>query len=340
MRINGIYSVLLLLVLSGNSHCIFADTKRLCVFDLLGANGPIYAQMTDYKIAALSWGVDFQLKPYVNEKKAAADFKSGVCDAVSFTGTQSRQFNIFSGSLDAMGGIPSYQHLKTIINSIGSEQASSLMINDSYEVVGIIPMGAVYLFVNNRALVNDYHAEQNALGHIRVAVMDTDPAQLELVRLIGATTVRSSISEMYKKFNSGFVNVTYGPAVVYEAMELYKGMQNNGGVVRFPVAQLTLQIMIHKAKFPEGYGQKSRQYTLAEFDKAVQLAKSYEDRIAPEWWINISEAEQTHYHELYRKVRLSLRNKGIYDGRMLKLMSRVRCKKKPELLECTAEDRE
>ncbi|SMG66409.1 [weak similarity to] RND type efflux pump involved in aminoglycoside resistance [methanotrophic bacterial endosymbiont of Bathymodiolus sp.] len=57
---------------------------------LLGANGPIYAQMKDYKIAALGWGVDLRLRPYISEVKAATDFKAGLCDAVSFTGIQSR----------------------------------------------------------------------------------------------------------------------------------------------------------------------------------------------------------------------------------------------------------
>ncbi|NOR71948.1 MAG: hypothetical protein GQ532_20065, partial [Methylomarinum sp.] len=154
--IGRVYSLLLAIVLTGGSYSVTAETKRLCVFDLLGANGPIYAQMTDYKIAAMAWGVDFQLRPYVNETLAAADFKSGDCDAVSFTGIQSRQFNIFSGSLDAMGALPSYDHLKIIITSISSEQAIPLMVNEPYEVVGIIPMGAAYLFVNDRSLVKDY----------------------------------------------------------------------------------------------------------------------------------------------------------------------------------------
>jgi len=334
------YRLLLAFVLIGGSYSVIADTKSLCVFDLLGANGPIYAQMKDYKIAAMAWGVEFQLRPYVNEKQAAADFKSGHCDAVSFTGIQGREFNAFSGSLDAMGALPSYYHLKIIIKSISSDQAMSLMVSGPYEVVGIIPMGAAYLFVNDRSLVKEYADTQGNLSRIRVAVMDTDPAQLELVSLIGTSSVSTSISEMYRKFNSGLVDVTYGPAVVYGAMELYRGMQNKGGVIQFPVAQLTLQIMINKARFPEGYGQKSREYILTGFDKAVQLAKNYEDRIAPEWWISISENEQIRYHEMYRKVRLSLRNKGVYDGKMLKLMRLVRCKINPKLVECTAKDRE
>ncbi len=338
--IDGISRVLLVIVLSSSSFIVLAETKSLCVFDLLGANGPIYAQMKDYKIAAMNWGTDLQLKPYISAVKAATDFKAGDCDAVSLTGIQSRQFNPFTGSLDAMGALPSYAHLKTIISTLSSEQATPLMINHPYEVVGIIPIGAAYLFVNDRSLVSDYANTEGGLTSIRIAVMDNDPAQQEIVSMLGTPSVSSSIAEMYKKFNTGAVDVTYGPAVIYEAMELHKGIQPHGGVVNFPLAQLTLQIIIHQADFPEKFGQKSRQYTLEQFDKAVLLAKNHEHRITPQWWLSISEFNQKRYHDMYRKARISLRNKGVYDAKMLTIMRMVRCKKNPHLAECTAADKE
>lgn len=323
-----------------SSYAARSETKSLCVFDLLGANGPIYALMKDYQIAALDWGVDFRLKPYINESIAAVDFKSGRCDAVSFTGIQSRQFNAFSGSLDAMGALPSYAHLKTLITSISSKQAAALMVNDGYEVVGIIPMGAAYLFVNDRSLVSNQTNKVADHTRIRIAVMENDPAQIELVGLIATTSVSASIAEMYRKFNTALVDVTYGPAVVYEAMELYKGMKPNGGVIQFPVAQLSLQILIRKAEFSADFGQKSREFSLSQFDKAVMRAKNYEHRIDQKWWISISEADQARYHEMYRKTRISLRNKGVYDARMLTLMRLVRCKKDSQRSECNAVDKE
>jgi len=332
--------VFFFVLFSVSSFAVLAESKSLCVFDLLGANGPIYAQMKDYKIAAMNWGVDLQLKPYVSEVKAAKDFKAGRCDAVSFTGIQSRQFNPFTGSLDAMGALPSYAHLKTIINTISSPQAAALMVNAPYEVVGVIPIGAAYLFVKDRTLVTEHQDTQTKLSKIRIAVMDNDPAQIKLVCSLGRPSMSSTIAEMYTKFNAGLVDVCYGPAVVYRAMELYKGLQPNGGVVRFPVAQLSLQIIIRQAEFPEEFGQKSRTYAFSQFDKAVQLAQSYEDMIAPQWWLSISESNKKRYNDIYRKTRISLRDQGIYDARMLKLMRRVRCKKDPQQPECSAADKE
>lgn len=337
---NQFFSALLPALLSSTSYVALAETKSLCVFDLLGANGSIYAQMKDYKIAAMNWGTDFQLKPYISETKAAVDFKAGLCDAVSFTGIQGRQFNSFTGSLDAMGALPSYAHLKIALSSISSTQAAPLMINLPYEVVGIIPIGAAYLFVNDRSLVNNYANVEAGDTSIRIAVMDNDPAQIELVNLLGTPSLSASIAEMYQKFNTHLVDVCYGPAVAYEAMELYKGLQPKGGIVDFPLAQLTLQIIIHKAKFPENFGVKSREYILGQFAKAVLLAQNHERRIDPLWWLSVSEVNQQRYHDIYRKMRISLRDKGVYDARMLTVMRMVRCKKSPHQPECTATDKE
>ncbi|MCK5667238.1 MAG: hypothetical protein KAI17_27315, partial [Thiotrichaceae bacterium] len=87
-------------------------------------------------------------------------------------------------------------------------------INKPYEVVGIIPIGAAYLFVNDRSLVSDYANTEGGLTSIRIAVMDNDPAQIELVSLLGTASLSASIAEMYTKFNAGKVDVSYGPAVV------------------------------------------------------------------------------------------------------------------------------
>ena len=312
-----------------------ATTKSLCVFDLLGANGPVYAQMKDYKIAALNWGVNLKLRPYVNEKRVAEDFKAGLCDAASFTGTQSREFNAFSGSLDAVGALSSYEHLKTVIVTISSERARPLLISGDYEVVGILPMGAVYLFVNDRSLVAKHVDTQGDLKQVRVAIMEGDPVQAELMGFIGTSFEAFSIAEMYSRFNEGTVDVTYGPAVVYEVMELYRGLRPKGGVIHFPLAQLTLQIMVRQAQFSKQFGQQSREYTLNQLDNAVTQARNYEKRVTPKWWIEIAPQDQLRYHQLFRETRMRLLNKGVYDARMLTVMHRVRCQKEPSHQECS-----
>ncbi|MCK5479218.1 MAG: hypothetical protein KAI44_09890, partial [Methylococcales bacterium] len=147
-------------------------------------------------------------------------------------------------------------------------------------------------------------------------------------------------ANMYSKFNNGSVDVTYGPAIVYEAMELYKGLEPNGGVIHFSLAQLTMQILIRQSEFPKEYGQKSREYALSQFDLGVELVKKYESKIPAKLWVSIPEADKSGYLEVFRQSRIRLREKGIYNGKMLKLMRMLRCKKEPHQSECTATDKE
>jgi hypothetical protein len=318
-----------------NGRVVSAESKKVCVFDMLGANGPVFSQLKDYKTAALGWGVELVLKPYTSERVAAEDFKSGLCDAVSFTGTRSRQFNAFAGSLDAIGAMPTYAHLKSVIATISTKKAASLMKTGVYEVAGIFPGGAVYLFVNDRSM--DTVGE---LAGKRIAVMDSDPAQTDMVAFIGGSPVGASIANMYSKFNNGSVDVTYGPAIVYEAMELYKGLQPSGGVIRFSLAQVTMQIIIKSSEFPDGFGQQSRDFALSQFDQGAKLVQKYESKIPENLWIDIADADQLRYIEVFRQSRIRLREKGIYNGKMLKVMRMLRCKKDPLQPECTAADKE
>ncbi len=62
--------------------------------------------MKDYQLAAQNWGADIELRVGQNEAVIAEDFKAGKCDGISVTGMRGRQFNNFTGSLDAIGAIP------------------------------------------------------------------------------------------------------------------------------------------------------------------------------------------------------------------------------------------
>lgn len=323
------------LVLMASSQVVLAIPKKMCVFDFLGANGPVFSSMKDYKIAALNWGVELKLKPYTNERVAAEDFKAGLCNAIIFTGIRARQFNAFTGSLDAVGALPSYQHLKSVIATVSSKKAAKLMLQQPYEVVGIVPAGTAYMFVNDRTI--DTVGE---LAGKRIAILDSDPAQQEMVAFVGGSGVSSSIATMYSKFNNRSVDITFGPAIVYEAMELYKGLNPKGGVIDFSLAQLTMQILIRKAEFPKGYGQQSREYVLSQFDLGMVLVKKYESSIPKQLWVAIPDADKPDYREVFRQSRIRLRDKGIYNGKMLKLMRMLRCKKEPYQAECTAADKE
>lgn len=310
--------------------------KNLCIYDPVGANGPIFSQMKDYQVAAVDWGVQFELKAYTDERVAAEDFKAGACDMVFITGFKGREFNPFTGTLDSIGSMPSYDHLRTTLQTLSSEKAKSYMKHDGYEVVGMMPAGAAYLFVNDRSI--DSVSE---LSGKRIGILSNDPAQKKLVLNVGASPIGSSVANLYPKFNNGAIDICAGPAVLYEAMELYKGISDDGGIIRFPLAQLTMQLIIRDTDaFSEEFRQSSRDFAMSQFDVAADILQSSEAKIPKNVWIDIPDVEKAEYVEMLRQARISLKNDGVYEGKMLTLMRKIRCKMNPADAECSAADKE
>lgn len=310
--------------------------KHLCVYDPVGANGPIFTQMKDYQVAALEWGVQFELKAYTDERVAAEDFKAGACDMVLVTGFKGREFNPFTGTLDSIGGMPSYKHLRKVMQTLSAEKAKAYMKHGGYEVVGMMPAGAAFLYVNDRTI--DSVSE---LSGKRIGILSNDPAQKKLVLNVGASPIGSSVANLYPKFNNGAIDICAGPAVLYEAMELYKGIEDDGGIIRFPLAQLTMQMFIRDdAAFSEEFRQSSRDFAMSQFDVAQEILESSESKIPQDVWIDIPDVEKTEYTEMLRQARLSLKKEGVYEGKMLTLMRKIRCNMNPAEAECSAADKE
>lgn len=326
-------------------HAAASDTapvkKTLCVFDIVGTQGDVFNMMKDYKIAALNWGVDFDLKSYTDEKIAADDFKANRCDAVGITGIRGREFNPFTGTTDSIGGMPSYDHLKMVIQTISKPEAAKLMVNGNYEVAGIIPAGAGYLFLRDKTIDN-----VAKLSGKRIGVLEYDAAEPDMVNKIGAAVVNTTITNFAGKFNNGSVDAVPAPAIAFRALELYKGLNPNnvanppGGIVRFALAQLTMQLIIHKDAFPPTFAQKSRDYSVGQIDKALDVIDKATNSIDSKYWVDLPEKDKIGYMEMFRQARLSLKQKGIYDAKMLSVMFKVRCKMEPQNPECSAPDHE
>jgi len=307
----------------------------LCVYDPGGASGDLFNLMKDYRAAAVAWGVDFQLKPYTDEKTAAEDFKAGQCTAALITGTRGRPFQKFAATVEAMGALPSYGELKSVVSILLGKKAAKLMKRNEYEVAGIWPAGAVYLFVRDRKI--DTAGE---LAGQRLSTLDFDEAAKTMVRQIGASMVAADVGTFGGMFNNGSVMACYAPATAYNALELYKGIGSKGGIVRYPLAQMTLQLLIRTADFPEGFPQASRDYAKKSFTSGLRVVKDAERLIPAKHWIDIPQADKDRYDEMFLDVRIRLRDdKRVYHKSMLKLMRRIRCKKDGARAEC-AEKRE
>ena len=308
-----------------------AEKRSMCVFDIIGANGDIYNIMKDYKTAALGWGVDLELKPYTDEKIASEDLKAGQCDAAVLTGIRGRQFNNYTGSLDSIGAIPSYDAMRTVITVLasGNPSINEKLVSGPYEVGGVAPMGAAYLFVKDRTI--DTVSE---LSGKSIAVLEYDSAQASMASRGGMSPVMSDITNFSGRFNNGSVDICFAPIAAYSALELYKGMQPDGGMIDYVLGQLTAQVILKKDRFPDGYADSSRKYMLGQFDRAMTVIENANNEVDKKWWIRIPEADKLRYDEMMREARIALTNDGVYSKDMMSLLRKVRCKEEPSRAEC------
>ncbi|UZE96552.1 putative solute-binding protein [Alkalimarinus alittae] len=303
--------------------------RSFCVWDAVGANGPLYNLMKSSKTAAMKWGVDLELRAYTDEKIASEDFKAGQCDAVLITDVRVRDYNTFSGSIGALGAIQSKKEMRMVLDTLSQPKAAKLLKNGKYEIAGILPAGAVYLFARDRTI--------DTVGELqgkKIATFDYDSAAMHMVRHVGASIVGSSTANFAGKFNNGSVDIAYAPAVAYEPLELYKGIGENGGVFSYKVAQLTFQVVIDSEKFPEGFGQNFRTYAASKYDEAFKMIADAEATINSDLWVSPKASEVAGYGEMFRNVRIGLRNEGVYSPKMLTLMRKVRCSQAPSNAEC------
>lgn len=326
----GLFRLATLWVVASVAHADALIQRTVCVWDLMGANGDNYSLMKDYRIAAREWGVEVKLKAYSDEKIATEDFRVGQCDAAVITGLRAKPFNTFAGSLESIGSIPSYKHLKAVVATISSPKAASLMQQGNYEVAGVMPMGSAYFFLNNREI-----DEVGKLAGKKIAVFDYDKSQSQLVQRVGAQAVPSDISNFGQKFNNGVVDIIAAPATAYRPLELYRGLGTKGGIPDFVLAQVFLQVVIRKERFPDGYGQQSRQYLSSQFDRVLAIVQRYESDINPKYWLHIPDTDRPQYFALMRSARIDLTKNGTYDKRMMSLLKKVRCQIEPQSAECS-----
>lgn len=326
----------LILIALGQSASAGDDVikRTFCVWDPVGSNGRLFSLMQSQRPMALEQGVDLTMRAYTNEHIAAEEFRAGQCDQVLLTGAMAREFNSFTGSLDAMGAIPGEEEMRMMMRVLSQESAQQYMRSGDYEVAGILPAGAVYLFLRDRSI-----DRVEKLQGKRIATLDHDRAAVTMVRHVGASVVGSTTTNFAGRFNNGSVDVAYAPAVAYEPMELYRGLGNKGGIFRYKIAQMNFQILLWHERFPDNYIQRVREHAFESVDGAYEIIRDAEERIDDDYWMYPSPEEKAEYDEMLREVRIQLRDEGVFDATALRVMRGVRCRVEPARAECT-ENRE
>jgi hypothetical protein len=311
----------------------FAANPVICVFDPVGKQGDAFSMMQDFKLEIAKWGVTVDLRAFTDERVVAEDLKANQCDGAIMTGLRGRQFNAFTGSVDSVGAIPTYKQMRSVIELLSAPKSADLMVSGQYEVAGIIPLGAGYVFVRDRSI----NSIEKAAGK-KIAVFDWDKSQAKMVQQLGAQPVASDITNFAPKFNNGQVDIIVAPAIIYKPFELYKGLGTNGAIYRFPLVQITANFIIRKDKFPAGFGQKCREYIVKQLDKAFSVIAKTESEIESKYWLEITDKDKQNYTKVMRDSRLQLTREGFYDKKMMSILKRVRCKSDPTNAECAMTD--
>lgn len=301
-----------------------------CIFDPVGAQGPAFSVAKDFALVAKQWGIPITLKAYTDERVVTEDFKAGQCDGIAVTTLRGRQFNHFVGSIDSIGAVPTYKHLRVALQAVNDPKMASAMVSGQYEVIGVAPLGGAYIMVRDRNI----NSIEKAAGK-KIAVLDFDKSQAKMAQQMGLQPVASDITSFAPKFNNGQVDIIAAPAIAYKPFELYKGLGKTGAVYRFPLIQMTGMMIIRKDKWPADFGAKARAYSLTQLDRAELIAKQSEESIPAHYWMELSEADKARYVIMMRESRIILTKDGTYDPKMMRLLKKVRCKLDAGAAECS-----
>ena len=128
------------------------------------------------------------------------------------------------------------------------------------------------------------------------------------------------------------------PAVAYKPFELYKGIGTTGAIARFPIMIPTVQVVINHTKFPAGAGDKSRQYWLSQFDRALHIIQTAEKGIPASAWDDLPAENVPKYVLMLREARMDIAKQGLYNKQGLNIIKRARCSINPADAECATKD--
>lgn len=221
-----------------------------------------------------------------------------------------------------------------MIQLLARPEFDQKMVNKDYEVVGIIPLGAAYIMVNDRRI----DTLPKAAGK-KVAVMGFDATQKKLVQNVGAQPVTVDLTSVGGKFNNKEVDIMAGPAILFDPLELHKGMQDKSGkvvgaIIRFPLIQVTGTLIMHRNRFPAGMGPIAREIISKQLSPAFQFVDKIENDIPAKYWMEIRDAEKPGYMKIMREARIQMTKEGYYDADMMRLLKKVRCSQNPSSFEC------
>lgn len=331
------YCLLLPLVLTLLAGPAMAETypsRKVCVWDPVGKNGPVMAFFGDLVPAAIHWGVDLQFVPYADENQAAEDLRRGACSMAIVTAILARDFVEFAGTLDAIGALTSKRSLKMALATLTRERAGPLMMQEDFEVVAAMPIGSMYAFVKDRR-INSIDAMRGK----KIASLNNDIQTQTFARLADATAVSETLSTFAGNFNSGKLDVVLMPALAYNTFELYRGLGDQGGIIEDRMFYGMLTLIARHDDFGKDFGQRMREYSLQRLSAMMTMIKEAEETIPRHYWIRTDASTKAELEKFFKDIRLTLKVENKFDARALSMLWKIRCSDAPSRAECVMPDK-
>ena len=112
-------------------------------------------------------------------------------------------------------------------------------------------------------------------------------------------------------------------------------MSPDGGIVDYPLTQLSMQLIGRLDKFPNEVAQLIREASFEAYPMVMSRIEQETKRVPDRWMINIPEKDKQEYEVMMQDARDALRGQGYYSGDMLTLQRKIRCKVNAARSECS-----
>lgn len=307
--------------------------RVICGWTAGGAVSETADMLKDFQAAALGWGYKLTVKSDPEEGNVVGDFKAGRCDAVLISGVRAQEFNRASYTIEAMGALPTYDHLRIVVKQLAKPAAGDLLTGDTYETVGVYPGGRVYIFSRDRTWDTI-----EAFSGKRLSIIGFDKTAQHMAKKLGAVPVTADIGTFAPRFNNGDVDICYSTASAYQPFELHRGLGTKGGIVDYGFSQFTFQMVIKRDRFDDAFGDHARGFAAKHYDDVLARVKSFDGQVPASAWVRLDRSKLRSYEEFLRGVRVELRQAGLYDASVLKLMKMARCHLDSTSWECALGD--
>lgn len=308
-------------------------THRVCVFDLVGTSGQHFSLMREWQRAALDGG-GFRpaLQAYTNRAMALEDFDAGKCDAAFIPADMDGMPLVPLASLSAFGAVTTRDQIKLLAEVLASEHPSVIrnyLVTGDYESMGLVFSGPAYLIVNGIA-------NQASLGTLLEArnLAVSNSMQHRFASAFGAVSVPLAPETAAVRLNAGSIDGMLTPLLWIPLLELNR-RQQSAGILHFPLYETAYALVSHKNAFSDEQKKWSREYVaislLPLMESSIAAHQHALEKASP---LKANYTMAANLSEVLRGHRIEQRDAGYYDGNILSLMRRIRCKLDSQQAEC------